>query len=177
MLATPVYFNAAALIWSRERSAPHGDLLLVQQQGPDDHQPYWALPGGRVVSGELLLDGLCREVREETGVQIAEVGELVYTARLDNPSHGYQSHTRVFSVNAWQGRVLPADPDHLILDVAFFPFAEAVRRLAAIPWLVMRQPLLAYLQGNTSAGCVWLYNQDGDDPPTLIARLQGPARA
>lgn len=172
-----IYFSVAALIWAHGRGAPGGDLLLVQQKGPDDERPYWALPGGRVAAGELLLDGLYREVREETGIQITQVGELVYTARLDNPAHGYQSHARVFTVQAWQGRVLPADPDQLILDVAFFPIATALERLAAIPWLVMREPLLAYLHGSAGAGSVWLYNQDGDATPRLITRLQGPATA
>jgi 8-oxo-dGTP diphosphatase len=177
MLPAATHFSVAALIWAHGRGAPDGDLLLVQQQGPHDREPYWALPGGRVETGELLLDGLFREVYEETGVQIRQLGELVYTARLDNAVHGYQSHTRVFAVQEWEGRVLPADPDQLILDVAFLPIAAALERLAAIPWRVMREPLLAYLEGRTSAGCVWLYHQEGDQAPQLITRLQGPAAA
>lgn len=177
MQPAATYFSVAALIWAHGLGAPDSDLLLVQQQGPHDRAPYWALPGGSVETGELLLDGLFREVYEETGVQIRQLGELAYTARLDNAAHGYQSHTRVFAVQEWEGRVLPADPDQLILDVAFFPLTAALERLADIPWRIMREPLLAYLKGRTSAGSVWLYNQDGNEPPRLIARLQGPAAA
>jgi ADP-ribose pyrophosphatase YjhB (NUDIX family) len=33
----------------------HGDsVVLVQQQGANDAQPYWVLPGGLVEAGELI---------------------------------------------------------------------------------------------------------------------------
>lgn len=172
-----VYFTAAALIRARGAGAGHDELLLVQQKGPGDDNAYWALPGGRVARGELLIASLLREVREETGLEIVQLGELIYTARLDNAQHGYQAHTRVFAVQGWQGQLLPANPERLILDVAFVPLPEALPRLAQIPWLIMREPLLAYLQDEASPGCVWLYNQHGDEAPTLITRLQGPAAA
>lgn len=177
MQSNPVYFHVAALIWAHGRGAPHGDLLLVQQKGPEDGQSHWALPGGRVAAGELLMDGLSRAVRETTGVQIVHVGELVYTARVDNPHHGFQSHARVFAVQAWQGRVLPADPGQSVLDVAFFPLARALELLSTIPSPAVREPLLAYLEGEVTAGDVWLYHQEGDAPPQLITRRHGPASA
>ena len=43
------------------------DVLMVLQRGPDDREPYWALPGGVVETGELANEALVREVREETG--------------------------------------------------------------------------------------------------------------
>jgi hypothetical protein len=73
-----------------------------------------------------------------------------------------------------RGELLTAGPDRLILDVAFVPGKEAIWRLAKIPWLIMREPLLAYLQGKAAPGCVWLYSQQGDGAPALIRRLQGP---
>jgi ADP-ribose pyrophosphatase YjhB (NUDIX family) len=175
--APEIYFNALALLWARGLGAEDDELLLVQQKGPGDGQNYWALPGGRIERGELLMAGLLREVRQETGLQIAQVGELVLTARLDNQDHGYQSHTRVFTVQGWRGELLAIGPDRLILDVAFVPREEAVRRLAQIPWLIMREPLLAYLQGKAAPGCVWLYSQQGNGAPALIRRLQGPPAA
>lgn len=172
-----VYFTVAALIRVRSDGAGDDELLLVQQKGPGYDNAYWTLPGGRVARGELLMAGLLREVREETGLEIVELGQLIYTARLDNPQHGYQAHTRVFAVQGWRGELSPADPERLILDVAFVPLPEARHRLAQMPWLVMRQPLLAYLQGEAAPGCVWLYDQRGDEAPTLITRQQGPALA
>lgn len=38
----------------------------------------WHLPGGRLEPGESYIDGLHREVREETGLEITEIGLPVY---------------------------------------------------------------------------------------------------
>lgn len=43
-----------------------GQILLV-----DGGRHGWELPGGQVEEGESILDALVREVREETGVEVA----------------------------------------------------------------------------------------------------------
>ena len=40
------------------------EVLMVRQQGPDDPQSYWVLPGGLVEPGETISEALVREVRE-----------------------------------------------------------------------------------------------------------------
>jgi 8-oxo-dGTP diphosphatase len=164
------YFIAAALIRRQ------GELLLVRQQGPDDEAPYWALPGGQIQEDEFLFQGLAREVREETGLSIREVGELAYTVRLDDRSGGYQSTIRVFEVAAWQSEPAPADPDQLVDTVAFFPLAAAIIHLRALPWTTMREPVVAYLDADEPAGTTWLYRPRGEDAAQLIARVASPAR-
>jgi ADP-ribose pyrophosphatase YjhB (NUDIX family) len=42
-------------------------ILLCRQEKPG--KAYWLLPGGGVDSGETLLEGLRRELREELGVE------------------------------------------------------------------------------------------------------------
>lgn len=58
-----------------------GELLLIRH-----HRRGWELPQGRVEEGESLTAAVCREVREETGVEI-ELGALaaVYS-KLTPPS-------------------------------------------------------------------------------------------
>ena len=48
--------------------------LLVERRVDDPHQ--WALVGGTVEEDERLLDGLHREVREETGFEIDDASLL-----------------------------------------------------------------------------------------------------
>jgi ADP-ribose pyrophosphatase YjhB (NUDIX family) len=58
---------------------PAGSVLFVRQAAA---LRAWTLPGGKVKKKESLIDGLRREVREETGLT-AEVGALL--AIFDRP--------------------------------------------------------------------------------------------
>ncbi len=104
-------------------------ILLVQQQGPEDSVSSWALPGGVAEAGELITETLAREVFEEVGIEIERPGPLAYVAQLDCPTEDRQSIAFVFEVERWRGTVRLADPDRLILSAAFLPLAEAIRSL------------------------------------------------
>ncbi|KAG5970140.1 hypothetical protein E4U55_001821 [Claviceps digitariae] len=55
--------------------APRTRVLLVQRAGHDTRPYRWELPGGGVGDelGETILEGLAREVREETGLRVVSV--------------------------------------------------------------------------------------------------------
>jgi 8-oxo-dGTP diphosphatase len=160
------------------------DILLVRQQGPSDPEPFWGLPGGRVEEGELLSEALAREVREETGLEILDTGQLLYVAQLHNsgeaaslldeaPWPPKQFTTFAFEVRQWMGDVKPADPDEYILEAEFVSPAEAIRRLDNTPWRIMREPIITHLRGGARPGTVWLYRRGPDGEDELIARLYG----
>lgn len=52
-----------------------GRVLLVKR-GRDPMKGHWTLPGGVLEVGESLAEGVAREIREETGLEV-EVLELV----------------------------------------------------------------------------------------------------
>ncbi|MBI1882349.1 MAG: NUDIX hydrolase [Chloroflexi bacterium] len=148
-------------------------ILLVQQQGPNDPMASWALPGGVVEEGELLTEALVREVREETGIGVKQVGQLAYVAQLDNPIEGYQSVTFVFEISEWAGTIRPVDPDNLILQTGFLTRSEAISKLQELPWRVMREPIIAYLGGEVGSGRMWVYRHQTDGDDQLIVHLAG----
>src|SRR5215475_13620882 len=90
--------NVGTLVWSGK------NILLVRQQGPDDAEPGWTLPGGGVDAGETVLEAAIRKTLEETGIVVTACGRLVYVmeyAMSRDRSPGGLS--LVFEVNAWSG--------------------------------------------------------------------------
>ncbi len=53
----------------------NGRALLIRRGGPP-LEGQWSIPGGMLEVGETLLEGVRRELLEETGVEV-RVGELV----------------------------------------------------------------------------------------------------
>jgi ADP-ribose pyrophosphatase YjhB (NUDIX family) len=60
---------------------PDDRVLLVRFVNPETGDEFWATPGGGLDPGEGLEDGLRRELGEETGLEDAELGPVVWTRR------------------------------------------------------------------------------------------------
>jgi 8-oxo-dGTP diphosphatase len=62
-------------------------ILLVRRAQPP-MQGRWSLPGGKLEFGERIEDGLRREVREESGLEV-EVGSLIEVIEAIDPPYHY----------------------------------------------------------------------------------------
>jgi len=69
---------------------PAGAVLLVRHEDPTSVDPgnpelltYWVPPGGGVDEGESYERAAIRELEEETGVQLSEVGPQIWSRERD----------------------------------------------------------------------------------------------
>ena len=65
-----------------------GDRILMAQRGKTPLKGWWSLPGGALETGELLEDGIRREVREETGLEVKPVRMFQIFERIMRDSAG-----------------------------------------------------------------------------------------
>ena len=64
------------------------DRVLMAQRGKEPLKNWWSLPGGALEIGESLADGVRREVREETGLEIRPLGVLEIFERIMRDASG-----------------------------------------------------------------------------------------
>ena len=70
-----------------------GDQVLLIKRGRAPRAGQWSIPGGRQELGETLAQAACREVLEETGLQVRLTGLLdVVDGIFKSPDGAVESH-------------------------------------------------------------------------------------
>ena len=68
---------------------PKGEILLVQSHKWHDK---WVVPGGHVELGETLEQALCREAKEETGLDVYDIEFINYQQFIYDPAFWKKRH-------------------------------------------------------------------------------------
>lgn len=91
-----------------------GKILLLREAKYDEgtNEGKWDVPGGRILPEESLLDGLAREVAEESGLTVTPGPVLSVTETFpvikDEPSH----IVRIHYLATWESGEVVLSGDH-----------------------------------------------------------------
>lgn len=92
-------------------------MLLIQRASHDSMPNMWEIPGGAVDPGETVLEGVVREVREESGLRVTRVNGLVAEVGTIGFDGGYLFHTtRRMKIIKYTFIVEVEDTSEVILD-------------------------------------------------------------
>ncbi len=81
---------------------PEGVLLVQNRRRNGSHD--WSPPGGVIDEGESVIDGLAREVTEETGLVVTSWEGPIYDIEVVAPDLGWRLRVESFRAARLHGR-------------------------------------------------------------------------
>jgi 8-oxo-dGTP pyrophosphatase MutT (NUDIX family) len=123
-----------------------GGLLLVCNRRRDGSCD-WSTPGGVIdPTDATVIDGLEREVLEETGLRVSQWEGPLYRVTAVALDLGWTMHCEVHRAVAFEGELAVDDPDGIVIDAQFVEAGDLEARLSGcFQWV--REPLTSWLGG------------------------------
>ena len=147
---------------------PDGVLLVRNRRR--DGSVDWSTPGGVIDEGETVVEGLTREVQEETGLRVTGWEGPLYEVEAVAAGMGWHLRVEVHRAVAYEGELVVDDPDGIVDDVRFVPLDLCGEQLAAA-WVPTHEPLLAWLEDRT-AGRTYRYVIAGESRASMTITRQ-----
>ncbi len=125
----------------------HEGKYLLAKRGKADGNGLWVIPGGGVDFGESIEAAAVREIREETGLEIA-LGKYIGAKEVIYPPNGYH-RVIFFHHGTVTGGKLNSSDD--VTDAGFFSVDE-IRELTLIEsakWVFDRLGLIPHTQAKS----------------------------
>jgi 8-oxo-dGTP pyrophosphatase MutT (NUDIX family) len=141
---------------------PEG-ILLVQNRRRDGMLD-WSPPGGVIEldDGESALEGLTREVAEETGIVVTEWEGPIWEVEAEAVALDWRLRVEVHRAVSYGGRLSVSDPDGIVVAARFFSCDGCLEPLTG-SWLPTREPFLAWLDERWTARRAYRYRIHGKD--------------
>ncbi|MGZ0216487.1 MAG: NUDIX hydrolase [Acidimicrobiales bacterium] len=148
-----------------------GDNILMVNNSRRGGRTDWSTPGGVIDEGETVIEGLTREVREETGLAVTGWSGLAYTVRVKAPDMDWDLKVEVHLANGHEGQIVLDDPDGIVIGAEWVHLKDLPGLLnGQHPWL--SEPLLEFLDKQVEPGHAFSYSVSGRDINNLdVQRL------
>lgn len=145
-------------------------VLLVHNERRNGGRD-WSTPGGVIDDGETLLEGLTREVQEETGLAVGGWQGPCYRVEVTAPELGFFLRVEAHRAVSFTGEITIDDPDGIVVGAEFVdPDTAAVRLGDAPRWVA--EPLLECIRSGLDDGRLYRYHLAGSDPKNRqVSRL------
>ena len=142
-------------------------LLLVQNRRRNGSHD-WSTPGGVVDEGETVIEGLTREVAEETGLVVQGWSPKLYGIYVDFADAEMTMEVHAHMATSFTGELTVDDPDGIVVQADFYDPAQVQVQLAESPVWV-REPLGDWL--HTREPQEFRYRVTGSFADPTIERL------
>ncbi|CAN5773295.1 hypothetical protein BH24ACT3_BH24ACT3_13700 [soil metagenome] len=143
---------------------PEGVLLVRNRRRNGSHD--WSTPGGVIDPGETLLEGLTREVAEETGLVVTGWEGPIYAISAEAPDLGWRLRVEVHRATGYEGYLVVDDPDGIVVEARFVSPDACVTHLDACQQWV-REPLSEWIADRFTERRDYGYRVLGADVATL----------
>jgi 8-oxo-dGTP diphosphatase len=148
---------------------PEGVLLVANRRRNGEID--WTTPGGVVDPGESVLEGLTREVLEETGLTVHSWEGPLYEIETVAPDLGWHLRVEVHRALEVTGDLVVDDPDGIVVDACWVPGGDCAPRLVAShPWV--REPLSAWIGERWEGSRSYRYRVTGTDMRSLEVTVE-----
>ncbi len=129
----------------------------------------WSPPGGVIDEGELLIEGLGREVIEETGLSVVRWHGPIYEIEATAPEMGWHLRVEAHLALGCSGSLVVDDPDGIVIGAEYASPDRCEELMAGAPRWVS-EPLLGYLAAPDGGPQRYAYRISGDRSAPVVER-------